>query len=152
MRRIAIIAGESSGDQLGAALIDSLRTINPEFEIIGMAGPKMIAAGCRPCLPRRLAYPEVLDLDGEPANDQFFYDGTPSSLAAALTDLAAAKSQAAASNAVATPLPRLPGLMKKQVTDQTGWSSTARRMRDFSILGNSARGETEIQPAGMSSR
>jgi lipid-A-disaccharide synthase len=44
--RIGIVAGESSGDQLGAALIDALRARVPELHCFGVAGPKMIAAGC----------------------------------------------------------------------------------------------------------
>jgi len=44
--RIGFVAGESSGDQLGAALIDALRTRVPGLECFGVAGPKMLAAGC----------------------------------------------------------------------------------------------------------
>ena len=44
--RIGFVAGESSGDQLGAALIDALRTRVPALECFGVAGPRMIAAGC----------------------------------------------------------------------------------------------------------
>ncbi len=44
--RIGIVAGESSGDLLGAALITALRAKVPDVEFFGMAGPKMIAAGC----------------------------------------------------------------------------------------------------------
>jgi lipid-A-disaccharide synthase len=44
--RVGIVAGESSGDQLGAALITALRERVPELECFGVAGPKMIAAGC----------------------------------------------------------------------------------------------------------
>jgi len=44
--RIGIIAGESSGDQLGAALITAMRAKVPDVQFFGMAGPKMIAAGC----------------------------------------------------------------------------------------------------------
>jgi lipid-A-disaccharide synthase len=44
--RVGIIAGESSGDQLGAALITALRAQVPDVQCFGMAGPKMIAAGC----------------------------------------------------------------------------------------------------------
>jgi lipid-A-disaccharide synthase len=44
--RLGIVAGESSGDQLGAALITALRARVPHLECFGMAGPKMVAAGC----------------------------------------------------------------------------------------------------------
>ncbi len=44
--RVGIVAGESSGDQLGAALITALRERVPELQCCGVAGPKMIAAGC----------------------------------------------------------------------------------------------------------
>ncbi len=44
--RVGIVAGESSGDQLGAALIAALRERVPGLECFGVAGPKMIAAGC----------------------------------------------------------------------------------------------------------
>jgi lipid-A-disaccharide synthase len=43
---VGIVAGESSGDTLGAALIAALRTRVPEVKCFGVAGPKMIAAGC----------------------------------------------------------------------------------------------------------
>jgi lipid-A-disaccharide synthase len=45
--RVAIVAGEHSGDQLGAALIAALRERVPALECFGVAGPKMIAAGCQ---------------------------------------------------------------------------------------------------------
>ena len=44
--RIGIVAGESSGDQLGAALIAALRARVADVHCFGVAGPKMIAAGC----------------------------------------------------------------------------------------------------------
>ena len=44
--RIGIVAGESSGDTLGAALITALRARVPQLKCFGVAGPKMIAAGC----------------------------------------------------------------------------------------------------------
>ena len=44
--RVGIVAGEHSGDQLGAALIAALRERVPQLECFGVAGPKRIAAGC----------------------------------------------------------------------------------------------------------
>jgi lipid-A-disaccharide synthase len=44
--RVGIVAGEHSGDQLGAALIAALRQRSPAVQCFGVAGPKMIAQGC----------------------------------------------------------------------------------------------------------
>ncbi|HEY6516768.1 MAG TPA: lipid-A-disaccharide synthase [Steroidobacteraceae bacterium] len=44
--RVGIVAGESSGDLLGAALIVALRERVPDLQCFGVAGPKMVAAGC----------------------------------------------------------------------------------------------------------
>lgn len=47
LRRVALIAGEASGDQLGASVIEGLRARHPNLEFVGMCGPRMVAAGCR---------------------------------------------------------------------------------------------------------
>jgi lipid-A-disaccharide synthase len=44
--RIALVAGEASGDTLGAALIEALRRRFPAAEFAGVVGPRMKAAGC----------------------------------------------------------------------------------------------------------
>ena len=44
--RVGLIAGEASGDTLGAALIEALRRLDPAAQFFGVAGPKMRAAGC----------------------------------------------------------------------------------------------------------
>src|ERR1700681_956344 len=46
--RVAVVAGETSGDALGAALIAALRQRSGTIEFLGVAGPAMRAAGCAP--------------------------------------------------------------------------------------------------------
>ena len=46
--RIALAAAEASGDTLGAGLIEAIRGQAPDATFFGVAGPKMIAAGCEP--------------------------------------------------------------------------------------------------------
>jgi lipid-A-disaccharide synthase len=43
---IGLVAGESSGDTLGAALLEALRARVGTVEAFGIAGPRMRAAGC----------------------------------------------------------------------------------------------------------
>lgn len=45
-KKIGIVAGEASGDLLGARLIESLRRENPDLQFEGIGGPAMMAAGC----------------------------------------------------------------------------------------------------------
>ena len=44
--KIGLVAGEASGDVLGAGLIRAIRARHPDAIIEGVAGPLMIAAGC----------------------------------------------------------------------------------------------------------
>lgn len=44
--RIALVAGEASGDLLGAGLIRAIQERVPDATFEGVAGPEMIAAGC----------------------------------------------------------------------------------------------------------
>jgi len=47
MTRIVIIAGEASGDQLGAGIIREVLQQRPDVQFEGVTGPQMVAAGCR---------------------------------------------------------------------------------------------------------
>jgi lipid-A-disaccharide synthase len=51
--KIAIIAGETSGDQLGGWLIDALRARRSDVEFIGIGGPMMEAQGLHSLFPIR---------------------------------------------------------------------------------------------------
>jgi lipid-A-disaccharide synthase len=57
--RIALVAGEASGDLLGAGLIRAIRAKIPDAKFEGVAGPAMIEAGCV-----RIADAEVLAVMG----------------------------------------------------------------------------------------
>ncbi len=64
MAKIAMVAGEASGDLLGYHLIRELKTVHPDVEIFGIAGPKMMSLGAKSLYPiERLSvrgYLEVL--------------------------------------------------------------------------------------------
>lgn len=48
--KIFIVAGEASGDQLGAAVLKGLRKIDPDLDVRGIGGSAMKAAGLRDSL------------------------------------------------------------------------------------------------------
>jgi lipid-A-disaccharide synthase len=49
--RIGIVAGEASGDLLGAGLIQALRDRVPDLIVEGIAGPRMVEQGCTALFP-----------------------------------------------------------------------------------------------------
>ena len=49
--RIGIVAGEPSGDYLGAGLLRTLKSMVPRLEVEGIAGPKMIEEGAKSLFP-----------------------------------------------------------------------------------------------------
>ena len=49
--RIAIVAGEASGDLLGSHLVSALRARLPQAEFLGIAGPKMLTKGVKSLFP-----------------------------------------------------------------------------------------------------
>jgi len=61
-----------------------------KHEFFGVAVAEAIAAGAYPVVPKRLAYPELLQLDRNPQAKDFFYDAGPEDLAERLAELAEA--------------------------------------------------------------
>jgi hypothetical protein len=49
--RVAIVAGEASGDMLGASLMRAMKERWPDLRFYGIAGPKMIAEGATSLYP-----------------------------------------------------------------------------------------------------
>ncbi len=49
--RVGIVANEASGDLLGAAIVAELTRLVPSVRCVGVAGPRMMAAGCETLFP-----------------------------------------------------------------------------------------------------
>ncbi len=49
--RVGIVANEASGDLLGAAIVAELARLVPGVHCVGVAGPRMMAAGCETLFP-----------------------------------------------------------------------------------------------------
>jgi glycosyltransferase involved in cell wall biosynthesis len=88
-------------------------------EFFGISVVEAIAAGAYPLLPKRLAYPEVLDLDKYPERECFFYNGTADDLAAKLFECCSGKDDLW-ENAPATP---------EELTSQYYWPESANNMK-----------------------
>lgn len=46
LKRVLVVAGEASGDLLGANMIKAAAELDPSLRFCGVAGPRMVAAGC----------------------------------------------------------------------------------------------------------
>ena len=53
MTLVYLIAGEESGDVLGARLMAALKAARPGLEFAGIGGPRMVAEGLAPLFPQR---------------------------------------------------------------------------------------------------
>jgi len=53
MKKIFMIAGEESGDNLGSKLINEIKGKNQRVEFIGVGGSRMISAGLKPIFPMK---------------------------------------------------------------------------------------------------
>lgn len=49
--KIGIVANEPSGDLLGASIVRELRALAPNARFVGVAGPRMLEAGCETLVP-----------------------------------------------------------------------------------------------------
>lgn len=65
MIRIGIIAGEVSGDLLGAGLVKAIKDQDIDFELVGIGGNNLIGLGCSSLYPmERLSVMGITEISG----------------------------------------------------------------------------------------
>jgi len=79
---------ESRGEYEAALVEADVVVSTAQHEFFGISIVEAVAAGCRPVLPRRLAYPEIFGELEEHGGESPFYDGGADELAGALAELA----------------------------------------------------------------
>ena len=60
---IGILAGEASGDNLGAGLMREFKLLHPNCAFVGIGGPRMIAEGLESAHEKRVVHRDI-----KPAN------------------------------------------------------------------------------------
>jgi len=78
---------ESREDYIAALMEADIVVSTANHEFFGISVAEAIAAGAYPLLPRRLAYPEILQTENESETNDFFYDGKANELAQRLAKL-----------------------------------------------------------------
>jgi glycosyltransferase involved in cell wall biosynthesis len=99
-------------------------------EFFGLSVVEAIAAGCRPLLPRRLAYPEVLAAVAPGREEEYFYDGSAEHLAAKLDDLANVVAGSADSSDGGVPPAAFDARMAARALDRFSWRRLGPRLDD----------------------
>ncbi|MCH9649184.1 MAG: DUF3524 domain-containing protein [Deltaproteobacteria bacterium] len=108
-------------EQYQEALLESdvfVSTAHHEF--FGIAAAEAMAAGCRPLLPNRLAYPELLASLPERGRRPFLYSGEESDLAARLESLAADPAQCLGEVA----------LLRREIEKSFSWAARCDQLDD----------------------
>lgn len=114
---------ERRDDYAAALAAADVAVSTAQHEFFGISMAEAMAAGCRPLLPDRLAYPELLaDLPAETRQD-FFYDGSTAGLSARLLDLGRAL-EAGSVWGEHDPT------VCRRAMERFGWSSACARMDD----------------------
>jgi glycosyltransferase involved in cell wall biosynthesis len=80
---------EDRADYEAALLEADVFVSTAMHEFFGLSAVEATLAGAYPLVPKRLAYPEVFELQGDSTAERFFYEGGANGLADRLADLAA---------------------------------------------------------------